>query len=54
VALHRANTQSSGSSWGHTNLQQQPQYPDISAHNYNPQAKLEQLKLSNTDPSIWP
>jgi hypothetical protein len=45
-------SQSSGrSSLGHTNLPQQPQYSGISAHKYDPQAKLEQLKLSKTDPS---
>jgi hypothetical protein len=25
-----------------------------STHKYDPQAKLEQLKLSKTDPSTWP
>jgi hypothetical protein len=43
---------SSGSPLGYTNLPQQPQYSGISAHNYNPQAKLEQLKLSKTDMSM--
>jgi hypothetical protein len=35
-------------------LPQQPQYSGVSAHKYNPQGKLEQLKLSKTDPSAWP
>jgi hypothetical protein len=45
---------SSGSPLGDTNLSQQPQYSGISAHKYNPQAKLEQLEFSKTDPSMWP
>jgi hypothetical protein len=32
-------------------LSQQSQNPSISAHNWNPQAKPEQLKLSKTYPS---
>jgi hypothetical protein len=46
--------QSLGSPLGHTHLPQQSQYSGISAHKLNPQAKPEQLKLSTTDPSMWP
>jgi hypothetical protein len=34
---------------GHTKLPQQSKHSDISTHKLNPQAKLEQLKLSKTD-----
>jgi hypothetical protein len=58
VAAHGANSQvtsqSLDSPLGHTNLPQQPQSSGISTHKFDPQAKLEQLKLSKTDPSMWP
>jgi hypothetical protein len=49
----QVTSQSLGSPLGQTNLPHQPQYSGISAHNFNPQVKLEQLKLSKTDPSMW-
>jgi hypothetical protein len=55
TATHGAGSQvtshSSGSPLGHTNLPQQSQYSSIAAYKYDPQAKLEQLKLNKTDPS---
>jgi hypothetical protein len=49
-----ASQSSGGSSLGHTNLPQQLHYSGISAHKNNPQVRLEQLKLSKTNPSMWP
>jgi hypothetical protein len=50
----QVTSQSSGSPLGQTNLPYQSQYSDIFAHKYDPQANVEQLKLSKTDPSTWP
>jgi uncharacterized sodium:solute symporter family permease YidK len=49
----QVTSQSFGLSLGQTNLLQQQQCLGISAHTYNLEAKLEQLKLSKTDPSTW-
>jgi hypothetical protein len=57
AAAHGVGSQVTSQSLGlpldHMNLPQQPQYSGISAHNFNPQAKLEQLNLSKTDSSTW-
>jgi hypothetical protein len=57
MVSHRADSQvasqSSGTSLGQTNLPHQPQNSGISAHKYDPQVRLEQLKISKTDPSMW-
>jgi hypothetical protein len=37
---------------GQTNLPQQPQYSNISTCIYNQEVKIEQLKLSKTNPSM--